>query len=99
MDVSTIVKTRGVGESSCAFRFVIDSVDADKFCHVYKRDNEFFNLYHQNSRERDGFLEWLEEWVLKPKEHVDYLKKLGKLIETLKIKDNALSVPANYATK
>ena len=65
----------------------------------WKRDNGFFTLYHQNSRERDGFLEWLQEWVLKPKNHTDYLEKLGKLIEPLKIKDKALSVPANYATK
>jgi glutaconate CoA-transferase subunit A len=65
----------------------------------WKRDNDFFTLYHQNSRERDGFLEWLQEWVLKPKEHTDYMEKLGELIETLKIKDKALSVPANYATK
>ena len=65
----------------------------------WKRDHDFFNQYHQQSRNRDGFLEWLEEWVHKPLDHEQYLEKLGATQQQLKIQGKALSRPVNYASE
>jgi glutaconate CoA-transferase subunit A len=35
----------------------------------YGRDHEFFHAYHRRSRTREGFLRWLEEWVLSVENH------------------------------
>jgi len=64
----------------------------------YKRDNDFFNQYHQQSRNREGFLEWLDDWVLNPANHEQYLDKLGTSRKDLKIKGILLSEPVNYAS-
>src|SRR5262249_42743860 len=48
---------------------------------VWQRDTDFFNDYHRRSRERDGFLAWLEEWVLAPADHAAYLDKLGDRLD------------------
>ena len=63
----------------------------------WRRDNEFFNEYHARSRDREGFQEWLEEWVLGPADHAAYSEKLGPRLAALRIKGEALSAPANYA--
>ncbi len=31
----------------------------------YGRDHAFFDAYHESSRTRDGFLEWLESWLVR----------------------------------
>ena len=63
----------------------------------YKRDNDFFNQYHQQSRNREGFLEWLDDWVLNPANHEQYLDKLGTSRKDLQIRGVRLSEPVNYA--
>ena len=63
----------------------------------YKRDNDFFNQYHQQSRNREGFLEWLDDWVLNPANHEHYLDKLGVSRKDLQIKGIRLSEPVNFA--
>lgn len=63
----------------------------------WRRDNDFFADYHRRSRNRDGFLDWLEEWVLGVDDHAAYRSKLGDRLETLRIKGLDLSEPANYA--
>jgi len=42
----------------------------------YGRDHGFFHAYHESSRTREGFLRWLEEWVLSVEDHEAYLKRL-----------------------
>lgn len=44
----------------------------------YGRDHECFHEYHRRSREREGFLEWLDEWVLSVDDHAGYLARLGR---------------------
>jgi len=61
------------------------------------RDNEFFNDYHKRSRTRDGFLEWIDEWVLGVPDHATYRAKLGERFEQLRINGEAPSAPANFA--
>lgn len=65
----------------------------------WKRDNDFFNDYHQRSRERDGFLAWLDEWVLSVPDHAAYRAKLGTRLDDLRIKCSAPSAPANFASE
>jgi glutaconate CoA-transferase subunit A len=62
----------------------------------WRRDTEFFSDYHRRSRTRDGFLQWLDEWVLAIADHEAYRSKLGNRLNELRIVDEAPSVPASY---
>jgi glutaconate CoA-transferase subunit A len=44
----------------------------------YRRDHDVFHEYHRRSREREDFLEWLDEWVLSVEDHEGYLARLGR---------------------
>ena len=63
----------------------------------WQRDHDFFHDYHRRSRERDQFLNWLDEWVHGVGEHAGYREKLGPRLERLRITGEALSAPANFA--
>ena len=63
----------------------------------WKRDSEFFNDYHRQSRTREGFAEWVQEWVLGVADHEQYCTKLRERLDTLRIRGQQLSAPANYA--
>lgn len=63
----------------------------------WKRDNTFFNDYHAQSRDAEGFQGWLKEWVLDCTSHSDYRVKLGESFEALRIRGEAFGAPANYA--
>ena len=65
----------------------------------WRRDNRFFADYYRRSRNRDGFLAWLDEWVLGIADADAYRAKLGSHLEDLRIKGQALSEPANYASE
>ncbi|HXV65096.1 MAG TPA: CoA-transferase [Vicinamibacteria bacterium] len=58
-------------------------VHAPRGCHpspcygYYDRDHGFFHDYHAVSRTREGFLAWLDEWVLSVSGHDDYLRRLS----------------------
>ncbi len=63
----------------------------------YGRDHVFFNEYHEQTRTRDGFLEWLDNWVLGVEDRRDYLARLGsKRVDALQVKRHALSAPADF---
>ncbi len=65
----------------------------------WSRDSDFFNDYHRRSREREGFLEWLGEWVLDIPDHAAYRAKLGRRLEELRIKGEAPSASVNWAAR
>ncbi len=65
----------------------------------WKRDNAFFNEYHRISRERKGFLQWLDEWVLDVPDHEAYCVKLGPGLDRLRIRDYKLSASVNYSAE
>jgi len=65
----------------------------------WKRDTDFFGDYHKHSRTRDGFLAWLDDWVLNIPDHDAYLRKLGPRLDDLKITGAALAAPTNYAAE
>ncbi len=64
---------------------------------VWQRDNAFFQDYHRRSRERDGLLAWLDEWVLGVGGQDGYREKLGERLTALRIRGEALAAPANWA--
>lgn len=63
----------------------------------YNRDHEFFHDYHEQTRTREQFLDWLREWVLQPADHEAYLRKLGtQRLNGLRPKRTAPSVPVSF---
>ncbi len=66
---------------------------------LWRRDNEFFNDYHARTREREGFLAWLKEWVLDVPDHAAYRAKLGARLERLRVKETRLAAPVNFAAE
>ena len=63
----------------------------------YNRDHEEYITYHQESRERDGYLKWLETRVLGVKDRKEYLKLLGEeKIRSLLVKRHKKSLPVDY---
>jgi glutaconate CoA-transferase, subunit A len=61
----------------------------------WRRDHGFMRGYGERSRTRDGFLEWLEEWVLGVEDRAAYLRKLGDL-GALGIRRHRPSAPVDY---
>jgi glutaconate CoA-transferase subunit A len=63
----------------------------------YNRDHEKYMTYHQESRDREGYLKWLGKWVLGVKDREEYLKQLGvEKIKSLLIKRHRKSLPVDY---
>jgi len=63
----------------------------------YGGDHAFFSEYHEQTRTRDGFLVWLESWVLGVSSRRAYLARLGdERTCALQMKDHALSAPADF---
>lgn len=63
----------------------------------YNRDHQFYRDYSKATKTREGFQKWLDKWVWGAETRGAYLQLLGKdRIQDLKIKKDALSVPANF---
>jgi glutaconate CoA-transferase subunit A len=63
----------------------------------YNRDHEKYMTYHQESRDREGYLKWLEKWVLGVRNRGEYLKLLGEeKMKSLLIKHHRKSLPVDY---
>jgi glutaconate CoA-transferase, subunit A len=65
----------------------------------WKRDNAFFADYLARSKTREGYLAWLEEWVLDVPDHTAYREKLGPRLDELRITGEAIAAPVNYAAE
>jgi glutaconate CoA-transferase, subunit A len=64
-----------------------------------RRDDNFFFEYHQETRSREGFEQWLQRWVYGVTDHKAFLGLLGKeRVERLKPEGNlfAPAVSFNY---
>lgn len=85
-------------------RTIIPGYRVDAVCHVpfschpspaqgfYNRDDKWFAEYHQHSRTREDFLQWLETWVLSVADWDSYLAKVGKLrLDALRPSDSVRS--------
>jgi glutaconate CoA-transferase subunit A len=63
----------------------------------YNRDHKKYMTYHQESKEREGYLKWLDAWVLGVKDRREYLRLLGEeKIKSLLVKHHRKSVPVDY---
>jgi len=63
----------------------------------YNRDHGQYTTYHNESRERSGYLRWLETWVLGVKNRKNYLKRLGEeRRRSLLVKRHRKSIPVDY---
>jgi len=63
----------------------------------YNRDHDAYIAYHHESKEREGYLRWLERWVLGVKDRAEYLKLLGgEKRRSLLVKRHRRSVPVDY---
>jgi glutaconate CoA-transferase subunit A len=63
----------------------------------YARDHAFFAEYHQATRERGGFLRWLDEWVLELADLEQYRRKLGDRFLALRPERAQLAAAVDYA--
>jgi glutaconate CoA-transferase subunit A len=63
----------------------------------YGRDHAAFGEYHQATRERSGFLEWLQSAVLDVPDHAAYLRRLGDRFTRLKPTQRRLAAEVDYA--
>lgn len=63
----------------------------------YGRDHACFADYHARSRERDGFLGWLDEWVLDVSDLAAYRAKLGDRLGRLRPEQPRLAAAVDYA--
>ena len=63
----------------------------------YNRDHEKYMTYHRESREREEYLKWLEQWVLGIRDREEYLKLLGEeKMKSLLVKRHRKSLPVDY---
>ena len=63
----------------------------------YNRDHEFYHEYHQASRTREGFEQWLHGWVLDIQDRADYLRRLGDTRwQTLQLREHRYAAPVDY---
>jgi glutaconate CoA-transferase, subunit A len=63
----------------------------------YGRDHAFFQEYHDQTRELDGFERWIKHWVSEVPSRDAYLKRVGEArLESLRVREHALSVPADF---
>jgi len=63
----------------------------------YNRDHEKYMTYHQESKNREGYLKWLEKWVAGVGGREEYLNLLGEeKIKSLLVKRHRKSLPVDY---
>jgi glutaconate CoA-transferase subunit A len=64
----------------------------------WKRDDEYFLRYHEQSRKREDFLEWLKEWVMEVAGRQVYREKLGaEFVNSLRVSTQQLPIgEVNY---
>ncbi|HET9781859.1 MAG TPA: CoA-transferase [Candidatus Dormibacteraeota bacterium] len=60
----------------------------------FKRDHTMYRDYAERSRSREGFEEWLREWVLDVPDRDAYMERVD--VESLRIKNHRPSVPADF---
>lgn len=63
----------------------------------HNRDHGFYREYHERTRSREGFLGWLDDWVLSVDGREAYLARLGvERAAGLRVRTPAPSAPAEF---
>jgi glutaconate CoA-transferase subunit A len=60
----------------------------------FKRDHAFHRDYAERSRSLEGYVGWLQEWVLDIPDRATYLQRID--VESLRIKGHRPSAPADF---
>jgi glutaconate CoA-transferase subunit A len=63
----------------------------------YGRDHAFYSEYHRATRERPGYLQWLQEWIVSVPDRAGYLARLGDRFEHLRPRERRLAASVDYA--
>ena len=62
-----------------------------------RRDDDFYFEYHQATRSREGFEQWLQNWVLDVGDHREFLQRLSQgRVEQLKPQDQLFAPAVNF---
>jgi glutaconate CoA-transferase subunit A len=85
--------------------FVVSSVVLEPFASFpsptqgyARRDDDFYFEYHRATRSREGFENWLQEWVLGIGNHGEFLRHLSEArVEGLKPQTNLMAPVANFS--
>jgi len=63
----------------------------------YNRDNSYYQEYHQQTKTRQGYEAWLNHWVSEPKDHMEYLQRLGAdRVQGLAVKRHAYAARTDF---
>jgi glutaconate CoA-transferase subunit A len=63
----------------------------------YKRDDAFFQAYHQQTKTKADSDAWLQQWVYGPEDRPAYLTQLGQArVENLKVKQHAYAAQTDF---
>ena len=63
----------------------------------YKRDDAYFSEYHRDTKTRDDFARWAEQWVHSVADRDGYVERLGRAqADALKTKTHAYAAPADF---
>ena len=63
----------------------------------YKRDDTFFEQYHQETKTKSSYEAWKELWIDSVSDRAEYLDQLGReRIESLKTKKHAYAAAADF---
>ncbi len=84
--------------------FLVDAVVCEPFAAhpspsqgKYNRDHQHYTEYHEQTRKRDEFLQWVERWVFGVSDRSEYCKLLGDdRLETLAVKQSALAAETDF---
>jgi glutaconate CoA-transferase, subunit A len=63
----------------------------------YGRDHAAFGEYHRATRDREGFLAWLDAWVIGVADQAAYLASLGERFTALRPRQARLAASVDYA--
>ncbi len=63
----------------------------------YGRDHAAYGEYHLASRERQGFVDWLQEWVFDIADREAYVSKLGRRFTALRPTRRRVAAAVDYA--
>jgi glutaconate CoA-transferase, subunit A len=63
----------------------------------YGRDHAAYTEYHAATRERAGYVDWLDEWVFGVASLKEYLSRLDGRFERLRPSEKRLAAPVDYA--
>jgi glutaconate CoA-transferase subunit A len=63
----------------------------------YKRDDAFFQDYHQHTKTKTDSDAWLDQWIYAVKDRTGYLTRVGQAkIEDLKVKRHAYAAQTDF---